>query len=171
MIIINFILFQLAWFACILGAAKATPWLGVAVTAVILTWHFHKARQAKLEALLMLTTLTIGAIFDQTMLSSHLINYAHHGWSVSIVPVWILALWLGFATALNVSLRWMRSRQFTAVIFGAVGGPLAYLSAEKLGALTLQSTNTYIALSIGWAIITPLLLAISTKFDGFKELN
>jgi hypothetical protein len=171
LIIINFILFQLAWFACVLGAANAMPWLGVEVTAVILIWHFFSAKHAKFEMLLMLIALTIGATFDQTMLSYHLIDYKHHGWSASLAPVWILALWVGFTTALNVSLRWMHGRYFIAVIFGAVGGPLAYLSAAKLGALTLQGTNTYIALSIGWAIITPLLLLISAKFDGFKDNN
>jgi hypothetical protein len=58
-----------------------------------------------------------------------------------------------------------------AIIFGAVGGPLAYLGAAKLGAVTLAGTSSYIALSIGWAIITPLLLNISTRFDGFKNGN
>ncbi|MEK9940662.1 MAG: DUF2878 family protein, partial [Methylotenera sp.] len=32
MLIINFVLFQLAWFACVLGAANSQPWLGVGVT-------------------------------------------------------------------------------------------------------------------------------------------
>ena len=170
-IIINFVLFQLAWFFCVLGAAKAMPWLSVAATAIILLWHFKMAKQAKPEALLLLISLAIGATFDQAMLSYGLIDYAHHGWSDNIVPVWILALWLGFATALNVTLRWMRGRHLIAIIFGAIGAPLAYLSAAKLGALTLQGTATYIALGIGWAIITPLLLIISTKLDGFKEAN
>lgn len=167
-IIINFVLFQLAWFCCVLGAAKAMPWLGVAATAIILLWHFKMAKQAKPEALLLLISLAIGATFDQAMLSYGLIDYAHHGWSNSIVPVWILALWLGFASTLNVSLRWMRNRYLIAIAFGAIGGPLAYLSATKLGALKLQGTLSYIALSIGWATITPLLVAISIKFDGFK---
>ena len=92
MVIINFILFQLAWFACVLSAAKAMPWLGVWATVVIIAWHLYTAKQAKPEALLMLMALMIGAIFDQTMLSSHLIDYMHHGWSADIVPVWILAL-------------------------------------------------------------------------------
>ncbi|MEO6117895.1 MAG: DUF2878 domain-containing protein [Methylotenera sp.] len=167
MVIINFILFQIAWFACVLGAANAMPWLGVGVTAIII-WHLYQAKQAKLEAFLMLIALIIAASFDQVMLSSNLIEYAHHGWSASIVPVWILALWLGFVTALNVSLRWMHDRKLVAILFGAIGGPLAYWSAAKLGAVTLLSMNSYIALSIGWAVITPLLLLISARLDGFK---
>ncbi len=162
-------MFQIAWFACVLGAANAMPWLGVAVTAIIIIWHLYQAKQAKAEALLMLIALIIGATFDQVMLSYRLIDYVHHGWSESIVPVWILALWLGFVTALNVSLRWMHGRKLVAFLFGAIGGPLAYLSASKLGAVSLQGINSYIALSVGWAVITPLLLLISAKFDGYKK--
>ena len=167
MLIINFLLFQVAWFACVIGAGKGIPWLGAAVTTVALLWHFYQAKNIKSELLLMLIALLIGATFDQTMLLLGLIDYINNGWSTAIVPVWILALWLAFTSTLNVSLRWMRGKQFIAIAFGAIGGPMAYLGAEKLGAVMLHGAQSYIPLSIGWAIITPLLMAISSKFDGF----
>ena len=85
------------------------------------------------------------------------------------MPVWILALWLGFSTILNVSLRWMRNQHLVAILFGFVGGPLAYLGAEKLGALIMVSNISYVALALGWAIMTPTLLFISKRFDGFEQ--
>jgi len=166
--IINFILFQLAWFSCVIGAAKGMPWLGVLVSIYVFGVHIYQAKQAKQEFLLALSVLLIGAISDQVMLSFRLIDYLNSGWSNALVPVWILALWLGFSTILNVSLRWMKGRYLIAVIFGAVGGPLAYFSAEKIGAVILHGQNSYIGLSILWAFITPLLLVISNYFDGFK---
>ena len=179
-LIINFVLFQIGWFACVLGAGKQLPWLGVIVVAVIVAWHLLQAKQAKPEIILLVLALLIGGMFDQLMLSSHLISYQAHGWNIgqdstSIVPAWILALWAVFATVLNVSLRWMkniksRGKWLVAILFGAVGGPLAYMGAQKLGAATLNSVPmSYIALSVGWGILTPLLLKISEKFDGFKE--
>lgn len=173
-VIINFVLFQVAWFACVLGAAKQMPWLGVMVTFVVVAWHLKQAQQAKPEIILLLIALIIGAVFDQLMHSTRLISYQAHGWSNELVPAWILALWAGFVTALNVSLRWMRNKQLRgkliiAILFGAIGGPLAYMAAEKLGAVILNSVpTTYIALGVGWAIITPLLLKLAEKFDGFK---
>jgi hypothetical protein len=169
MLIINFILFQVAWFACVIGAGQGMPWLGVAVTAVVLTWHFYQAKQFTSEVLLMLAALAIGATFDQAMLSLGYINYINNGWNATFVPVWILALWLAFASTLNMSLRWMRTKHLLAVTFGAIGGPLAYLGAEKLGAVILHGSQSYIPLSIGWAIITPLLVFFSTRFDGFAS--
>ena len=167
MLITNFILFQLAWFACVLGAAKAMPWLGVGVTLIILGWHFYRAKQAKPEITLMFTALFIGAIFDQSMLTLQLIEYQAHGWSTWLVPVWILALWLAFASTLNVSLAWMHDRYLAALLFGAAGGPLAYLAAEKLGAVTVSSASAYIALALGWGVITPLLVRTAKRHNGF----
>ena len=50
-----------------------------------------------------------------------------------------------------------------AAIFGAVGGPLAYIAGEKLMAVTIINTSTIFILSLGWAIITPLLISFGEK--------
>ena len=74
-IIINFILFQIGWFACVVGAAKQMPWLGVMVVLAIVIWHLSQAKQPKLEVYLLILTLIIGAIYDQTMLQNNLLTY------------------------------------------------------------------------------------------------
>lgn len=169
-LVVNFILFQIGWFACVIGAAKQMPWLGVAAVVAIVAWHLTQAKQVKKELQLLIIALVIGGTFDQIMLNHQLITYQAHGWSSMLVPVWILALWAEFVTVLNVSLRWMKGRWLIAVLFGAIGGPLAYMGAEKLGAVTLNHLPiSYIALSVGWACLTPLLLKLSQKFDGFTD--
>ncbi len=171
-VIINFVLYEIAWFASVLGAANNLPWLGVHVITVVLIWHFINAQNAGLEVILLMITLLIGGLFDQLLLSTGLISYESHGWSIYLVPAWILTMWAGFVTLLNVSLRWMKKRWISAIIFGAIGGPLAYIGAAKLGAVTINHLPlSYVALSVGWAIITPLLLILSDKFDGFKSVE
>ncbi len=173
-VVTNFVLYQIGWFACVIGAAKQMPWLGVITVVAIIIWHLTQAKQAKKEVQLLLITLVIGGVFDQIMLNHQLVTYQAHGWSNAFVPVWILALWAEFVTVLNVSLRWMKElktqvRWLVSVLFGAIGGPLAYMGAERLGAVTLNNLPiSYIALGVGWAILTPLLLKLSEKFDGFK---
>ncbi|HWR87050.1 MAG TPA: DUF2878 domain-containing protein, partial [Acidiferrobacterales bacterium] len=83
-------------------------------------------------------------------------------------PHWIVALWMLFAITLNVSLGWLKQRLFVAMLFGAIGGPLAYLGGAKLGALSFAApTAALIALTIGWALFTPLLVMLARRFDGF----
>jgi hypothetical protein len=62
----------------------------------------------------------------------------------------------------------MQGRYLIAVLFGASGGPLAYFGAQNIGAVTLPSSASYIALSVGWAVITPMLLYIAKYINGFK---
>jgi Protein of unknown function (DUF2878) len=167
-IIINFVLFQIGWFACVIGAAKQLPWLGVVMVMPIVAWHLNQSKHAKPELFLLLVSIAVGSLFDQLLQDSSLVTYQSHGWTNMLVPVWILALWAAFTTTLNVSLRWMRNRWLIAISFGLIGGPLAYVAAEKLGAVTLDiAPLSYVALGVGWGILTPVLLMLSEKFDGF----
>jgi len=168
MLFTNFALFQLAWFACVAGAAYGMPWFGVAVTLAVIGWHLSQSGQVKSEVLLLSAALMIGACFDQALLSTQLIAYRQHGWDASFVPVWILALWLAFASTLNLSLAWLQGRYLLAALFGAAGGPVAYSGAEKIGAVAINSSASYIALSVGWAVITPALLCLARHLNKLK---
>lgn len=170
--IINFILFQLAWFACVIGASKGLPWLGVYVALAVAAWHIRQVAQPKQEMRLILICLLLGGLYDQAILSGGLISYVNSGWgnsTIALVPVWILGLWLAFATILNAGLRWLHGRYILAAVLGAISGPLAYIGAEKLGAVTLHGVNSYIVLSLGWAILTPLLIGIAARHDAAAD--
>ena len=172
-VIINFILFQIGWFACVLGAAKQMPWLGVIFLAGFMVWHLSQAKRPIAELQLVMVAVIIGAIYDQIMTKNGLLTYQSHGWSSQLPAAWILALWAEFAMTLNVSLAWLKkikASDIVALLFGAIGGPLAYVGAAKLGAVQLnQMPQSYIALSVGWAIVTPMLVMLSRKYNGFKS--
>ena len=73
-------------------------------------------------------------------------------------------LWMIFAITINHSLVWLKNRKTLTIFFGAIGGPLAYLAGEKLGAITIVDPLSIVLLSLGWATITPLLIWISKKY-------
>jgi hypothetical protein len=76
-------------------------------------------------------------------------------------PLWMVMLWVNQATTLNGCMAWSRGRYLAGSLFGAVGGPLAYLSGARLGAATLPSTNGLVILGITWACAFPALLALA----------
>lgn len=170
-------LFQAGWFACVLGAANQLPWLGVWFFAGFLIWHISQAKYAMQEIKLILAAIIIGGIYDQLMRHFGLLTYQAHGWGTALPAAWILALWAEFAMTLNVSLRWMKNLKipinwFVATLFGAIGGPLAYIAAARLGAVTIDNLPlSYVGLCVGWAILTPLLVYLSTKFDGYANVK
>jgi hypothetical protein len=163
--IINFLLFQLIWFVCILGAAINETHAALALSMLLISLHFYLNKNKKNELKILLTASIIGFLFDGVLLKTGLVTYANPGWSYSLTPLWIVVLWMGFAITLNSSLNWLKTKLNLSVLFGAIGGPLAYIAGEKLGAVTLMTPNTIIAISIGWSIITPLLIYISKKIS------
>jgi hypothetical protein len=163
----NFLLFQIGWFSCVWSAAADRPWIGVLVAVGVVAVHLLRAPAPKKEFQLIILALGIGLLFDSLLVVQGWLKYSSGNVAPQLAPYWIVALWGLFATMLNVSLRWMRGRWITAAVFGALGGPAAYYGGLRLGALQFGNMEAGLAaLAIGWAVLTPLLLALSVRFDG-----
>ncbi|MEK9778156.1 MAG: DUF2878 domain-containing protein, partial [Methylophilaceae bacterium] len=89
--------------------------------------------------------------------------YFNPGWPFPLTPLWIVVMWLLFAMTLNHSLSWLKRRYVLSFVFGALGGPLAYVAGEKLGAVEITSDLSLVILAISWAMITPLLMKYSDR--------
>ncbi|MFG6413139.1 DUF2878 domain-containing protein [Roseateles sp. DC23W] len=153
-----FALFQAAWFACVLGAAHGhSRWGVLAVAAVVaLTWAASNARSDELR--LTALALLLGLVWDTAMLQLGLLVYASPGPLPALAPPWILALWALFATLLSGPLAWLQGRPLLAALMGAVGGPLSYLAAVRLGAGSFpHDSRALLVLAIGWGLMTPAL--------------
>ena len=165
--IANIVLFQVGWFACVLGAAKGMPWIGLLAAAVVLAWHLEQAARPAEELKLIALALLIGAVWDSALVALGWITYPNGHFLAGAAPYWILALWVLFATTLNVSMRWMRYRLLIAFVLGAICGPLSYWGAGRMGAAAFPDlTTALIALAVGWGLIMPLLMWLSRRFDG-----
>jgi hypothetical protein len=165
--LINFGLFQLGWFIAIWGAAHQKLLPSMIAIALILMIYIIQARYKKEAFILLLLIMLLGPIFDQCLLSFGLIEYKSQ-FSEYIVPIWIVALWGLFATTLNISLSWLKHYKLLAVLFGLIGGPLAYIAAEKLNAIQLMNSYALLALALGWALLTPLSFVIAKRWNGFR---
>lgn len=156
----NILGFQIAWFACVTGAGHGRPWIGPAVTLVVLTVHL--ALHSKTfwpEVTLIVVSSTIGFVADSSLVLAGLLDFPEPARLGSPSTAWMVALWANFAATLNVSLRWLGDRSFTAGLLGGVGGPLAYYAGAQLGALTLGARPVVSLVMVGavWAVFTPLL--------------
>ncbi|HVQ04276.1 MAG TPA: DUF2878 family protein [Burkholderiaceae bacterium] len=154
-----------AWFACVLGAAHGWPGVGVAVTAAVVATFVARSDKPAVDAALVGVAVAVGGVWDTAMLQFGWITYAAPGPLPMFAPAWILALWALFAIALREPLRWLHGRWPLAALLGALGGPLSYAGAERLGACTLnRPVATETALALGWAAIVPLLLMLARRW-------
>jgi len=164
---LNIVAFQVGWFACVLGAAYGLPATGSSIALAIVAWHVLRAAAPRAELALVLIAGAIGAAFDSVLAVAGWVTYADGSFVPGAAPYWIIALWMVFATTLNRSLAWLRGRPALAALFGACGGPLAYLGGAKLGALALtEPAAALIALAIGWGVCTPVLMRLALRYDG-----
>lgn len=171
-IIANLVAFQIGWFACVLGAAHGWPWAGTALAAAAVAWHAARAARPVRELKLVAAAVLIGALWDSTLTITGWLAFTSGALIAGAAPHWILAMWALFATTLNVSLNWLKGRWLTAALLGAIAGPLAYLAGARLGAVVLvEPAAALIALGIGWALITPLLLMLARRYDGVHSVN
>ena len=165
----NFLLFQLAWFASVLGAANGMPTAGPAAVLLVIAVHLWFAERPGSELALVVACGAIGALFDSLLVTSGWVAYASGMFAAGIAPYWIIAMWMSFATTLNVSLGWMHGRPMLAAAAGLVAGPLTYLAGAKLGGIQfVDQTMALAALGVGWALMMPLLLGLSRKLDGMS---
>lgn len=163
----NVVAFQIGWFACVLGAAHHLPLLGTGIALGVLAVHLARAPDPAAEAKLMLAALGVGVLFDPPLALAGMFTFASGAFVHGALAPWMLALWMLFAMTLNVSLRWLKRRPLLAVPLGGLGGPVAYLGGERLGAMVIHSPAAIAVIAAGWALALWLLVMLARRFDGF----
>jgi hypothetical protein len=157
--VVNYIAFQIGWFAAVLGAGHGMPWLGVVVVPLVLLVNLVLAAKWRQELVVALAAAVMGFVVDTAFILAGVFAPVPFLLPRPFSPPWMVMLWVNQATTLNGCMAWLRGRYLAGSLFGAIGGPLAYLSGAKLGAATLPSTNGLVILGITWACAFPALLA------------
>ncbi len=164
----NAIGFQLVWLVTVAGAGMGLWWPGLVVLALFATWQIGCSHCPKADLKLAAVAVAVGLLVDSAWIWLGLLHFATPLPWTSLAPIWILVLWAGFALTLNHSLAGLRPYPALAVAFGALGGPLAYwFAASTWKAATIaEGPWPYVAIGLAWALMTPVLLALSARFGG-----
>ena len=135
--LVNLCLYQVGWFACVLGAAAQRPWLGMGLGLVLLCIHLALVRGVLRHLALIGVAGAIGLAADSLQMWWGVFRYPN--WTVVgwLAPPWDVVLWLQFATILPFCLRWLSRRYWLSWLARLVGGPLAFYAGETLGAITI----------------------------------
>jgi hypothetical protein len=110
LLLINFVMFEVAWVSSVIGGAKQMPWLGPAAVLIAVALHLRAARKPFEEVLLLLFCGLLGASFDSVLVAAGWVTYKAGLFNDNFAPYWIITMWMLFATTLNVSMRWLRGK-------------------------------------------------------------
>ena len=170
--LVNFVLFQLGWFACILGAAHGYVSLAVLFCLAVAVFHLWQSSEPMQEGMLLLKILALGICADTLLLQTGSLVFESKGLLPSLSPIWMWSLWVILGCTLNESMSWLRGRYVLAAVLGAITGPLSYLAGVKLGAATWgNETQALVLLGIIWALAMPLLFWWAAKVPQQKPVS
>lgn len=164
--LINLTLFKAGWLAAVFSAAASWPLLGTAVIGIAALVHLANSDNRRDELQLLMLAAAIGLVWESSLVSVGLVQYSTATALDGLAPYWIVAMWVLFATTLNVGMRWLRKSTAIAALMGAIGGPMSFLAGEKAGAVSFSNTPLALfAIGLGWAIFLPLLVRFAARRD------
>ncbi len=164
----NFLLFQLAWFAAVIGGAADRPLIACVPALGVCLLHLWLNRTKwRSEFVTILAVTALGLALETVFIHAPALLY--HGMATGdfFPPVWIVALWLAFGTLPRGSLGWLSGRVFWQIGLGAVFGPLSYLAGGRLGAAELVEpvSMSLIVIGLGWGVLMPAIFVVCRWID------
>lgn len=157
--------YEAVWFAAVIGAGHGLWWAGVAATALFAAWRLGVSKHREIELRLIGVALAIGIVLDAVGVAAGLMSYTAP-WPWPGMPAWLTALWIAFALTIVPLFRYLHHRLWLAALFGAIGGPLAYLgAAHGWHAVSLEppAWHGLLLLAAGWAVTLPLLCVLARR--------
>lgn len=165
-LIINAIAFQIAWFSALYGGKN--DWLTLSLLPAALAAIFHlvlRRHSLKAGIRLMIGVLILGFLVESAFIALGAIGYVGTAIFGFGPPLWIMAMWLAFATLPHGCLDWLRGKWLLQIVLGGLTGPLSYLAGAKLGGATLYGPvlQSLAIIGIGWAIALPMIFGLADR--------
>lgn len=169
-VIVNVLAFQAAWLACVFGAANGMAWVGLAAVAAVVGLHLARTDRPLTELALAVVCGAAGIAGEGALMAAGLAGYASPGPIGWLPPLWLVGMWVAFATTLNVAFAPLRGKPLMAAAVGATFGPVAYFAGSRIGAMTLVEPVWVALAAIGamWAIALPALLQLSASLQASR---
>lgn len=165
----NAIVFQLTWFAAVIGAGHGLAWPGVAAVTAFALLQLRSPATRGADLKLIALAAALGALLDSAFVSTGLLRYAAPWPSAQFAPAWIVALWVALALSLNHSLRWLKPRPWLAALLGACSAPLSFLGAARgwdAVAFAPPTAGTLTVVAAGWALALPVLVLAARRWTA-----
>lgn len=153
--------FDLVWFSTVVGRNE---WLGLALPIIAVQIYLSSTRRG-FSWLLYAKLLVLGLLLEATVVGLGILDFTG-GW----LPLWLIALWCGFAAMVTTTLDWLAGRYVIAALIGVGSGPLTYAIGSRLGAaeVRVEEWLLWVAYGVLWGVYM-IVFAWLMKADGVKH--
>lgn len=164
---LNAVIFQLGWFCCVLsGSALALLYV---CFALLLHFAFVAQKHQRFSELLVIVAVAaVGWCSDFLLIESGVVLLPDAGWGP---PLWLLALWVLFASTLRHCMLWLNKSYLLTAVLGAVCGPLNYFAGAELagGAIAQPHLLSTVLLMLTWLAVLPLLVLLANRIPRIVQ--
>lgn len=157
-IMMNGVLFQGTWFACVLGGGHGLIWPGIG-SVLLLIVSLANVPSLRHDLLLALVLVPVGWCLDTLWIVTGVLDY--HG--ATVAPAWIVLMWLAVALTINHSLALFRDRPWLGALAVLGAAPLSYLAGERLGAVNVPDPRMLAVVAVAWSLLFLLLFRHSRE--------
>ena len=159
---IDLVIFQIAWFACVLASVSPFPILIPILGTLLVIIRFLVI----INKVFTIACLIIGIAGDATLVNVNLLAFDPYP-SIFGSPLWMVALWMNFGLMLRPLFTWFLDNCWRSILGFSIGGLIAYISGEKLEVLTfIVDYNSHIGVALEWAIAGIILRYLHLKFPS-----
>jgi hypothetical protein len=160
----NAALFQLGWFACVMGGNSLWLLVPLAALVVHLLWISNWAEEGRL----ILSVVILGTAVDSLLRWLGIFEFSDDS---PLIPLWLMLLWALLATTLRHCLSWTARPWWRASVLGAAGGPLSYYAGGQLAGVQFPygQASTLIGIGLLWALLLPLLHGMALRLAGDRR--
>ena len=151
--IFNFVWFYVIWLALVNFGNAAIP-----VFIIFAAVHYRLVHNPLSELKLILKIAAIGIIADLLLSATNVFVFEGN----LLMPLWLVCLWLAFASTINRGLKFLQKSWMLLVFLGGFGGASSYLTGNYFGAVEFgygYHTTAFI-LFVHWAILFPIFIRV-----------
>jgi hypothetical protein len=153
--LLNIALFQAGWFICIFAGSL---WAVGATLLALLIHGFFFVKHAR-EWIVIVLFSALGIAIDSTLINFDILKSTS-----SLIPLWLICLWVFLSFTLCHSLQWLQDRLALSAVAAAVLGPWSYWAGSQFVDIQLTSLPiSFLVLSLVWALVLPLGLFLARK--------
>ncbi len=167
--LLNLVVFQAAWFACVLGSKSSHPTLYpvlgfcAVLGLVIFSKHFGSAFP------FLLSSVALGMVGDSLLVRLELLAFYANP-TIGGAPLWMIILWANFGLMLRPLFSWFLENNIRCLLGFSLGGVLAYYSGWQLDALAFTSGwFSALAIMFEWGVAGLVLRQIHLKYPKFTD--
>lgn len=142
--------------------------IGPLVVSAFLAVHVALSPRREREVRLILSVGVFGWAIDTLQATAGVFSFGSSSIAPWLCPPWLVAVWMSFASTVNVSFRWLEGRYVLAAALGAVTGPVSYYYGVKLGAIAFNPSLVWsvLVLAAVWAATMPAIFLLAKRLGS-----